>query len=56
MKPCTPIDGKVTLGGWTETRMWLITVTCVDAVNEELVALLATIENGFGEGIAPGAR
>jgi hypothetical protein len=36
--------------------MWLMTVTGVEAVSKELLALLATIENGFGQGIAPGAR
>ena len=36
--------------------VWLMTVTCVEELSEELLALVATIEKGFGEGIAPGAR
>jgi len=30
-----------------------MTVTCVEALGEELLAMVATIEKGFGEGIAP---
>ncbi len=36
--------------------VWLMTVTCVEELSEELLALVAMIEKGFGEGIAPGAR
>jgi hypothetical protein len=33
-----------------------MTVTGVEELSEELLALVATIEKGLGEGIAPGAR